>query len=81
MSAFIVIGLGLRRNSEWRWWGTYSLVAAPVTLVLVAVEFWVFTPSTPLAPAQLGGLMECVVYLETFAWYVIFGWRLFVKES
>jgi NADH:ubiquinone oxidoreductase subunit 6 (subunit J) len=78
MSAFLVIGLGLRRNSQWRRWGTYSLVAAVVTLLLVAVEFWVFTPGTSLAPEHLGGLMERVVYLETLAWYVIFGWRLFV---
>jgi hypothetical membrane protein len=39
MSAFTVIGLGLRRIPQWRAWGTYSLVAALVTLVLVAVEF------------------------------------------
>ncbi len=78
MSAFLVIGLGLRRTSQWRGWGTYSLVAAVVTVVLIAVEFWVFTPGTSLAPAHLGGLLERVVYLETLAWYVIFGWHLFV---
>jgi hypothetical membrane protein len=78
VSAFLVIGLGLRRTSQWRGWGTYSLIAAPVTLVLVAVEFWVFKPGTPFASAHLGGLMERVVYPETLAWYVIFGWRLFV---
>ncbi len=49
ISAFLVIGLGLRRDSQWRGWGTYSLVAALVTLVLVAIEFWAFTPGTPLA--------------------------------
>jgi hypothetical membrane protein len=81
MSAFIIIGLGLRRDSKWRRWGTYSLVAAPVTLLLVAVEFWVFTPGTPLAPAQLGGLMERVVSLETLSWYVVFGWRLFGTQT
>ena len=81
MGAFIVIGLGLRRDSQWRGWGTYSLVAAVVTLVLVAVEFWAFTPGSPLAPAQVGGLMERVVSVETLAWYVVFGWRLFVLAS
>jgi hypothetical membrane protein len=81
ISAFLVIGLGLRRNSRWRGWGTYSLVAALVTLVLVAVMFWVFTPGTPLAPAQVGGLMERVLSVEMLAWYVVFGWRLFVFNS
>jgi hypothetical membrane protein len=78
ISAFIVIGLGLRRTSQWRGWGTYSLVAALVTLVLVAVEFWVFTPGTPLASAHVGGLLERVLSVEMLAWYVVFGWRLFV---
>ncbi len=78
MGAFLVIGLGLRRTSQWRGWGTYSLVAALVTLVLVAVEFWAFRPGTPLAPAQVGGLLERVLSVETLAWYVVFGWRLFV---
>ncbi len=81
ISAFIVIGLGLRRTSQWRGWGAYSLVTALVTLVLVAVEFWVFTPGTPLASAQVGGLMERVLSLETLAWYVVFGWRLFVLNG
>jgi hypothetical membrane protein len=78
VSAFIVIGLGLRRDLKWRGWGTYSLVAAVVTLMLVAVEFWVFTPGTTLASAQVGGLMERVLSVEMLAWYVVFGWRLFV---
>ena len=78
MGAFLVIGLGLVRTPQWRGWGTYSLVAALVTLVLVAVEFWAFTPGTPLAPARVGGLLERVLSVEMLAWYVVFGWRLFV---
>ncbi len=81
ISAFIVIGLGLRRTSQWRGWGTYSLVTAVVTLVLVAVMFWAFRPGTPLAPAKVGGLIQRVVSVETLAWYVVFGWRLFVVNS
>ena len=77
VSAFLVIGLALRRAARWRAWGNYSLAACLLTLVLTAIEFWVFTPGTPLAPARLGGLMERVVYIETMAWYVAFGWRLF----
>lgn len=73
MSAFIVIGLGLRRDSQWRGWGIYSLVTAGVTLVLVTVLFWAFKPGTPLAPAKVGGLIQRVVSVETLAWYVVFG--------
>ncbi len=81
ISAFLLIGLGLRRNRTWRGWGTYSLIAAVVTLVLVALMFWLFTPGTPLAPLQLGGLMERVVSVETLAWYVVFGWRLYNTQT
>jgi hypothetical membrane protein len=77
VAAFLVIGIGLRRNARWRKWGNYSLAACLATLVLAAIVFWVFTPGTPLAPAQLGGLMERLLYIETLAWYAAFGWRLF----
>jgi hypothetical protein len=67
-----------RRVSGWHGYGWYSLIAALVKLVLVAVEFWAFTPGTPLAPARVGGLLERVLSVEMLAWYVVFGWRLFV---
>ncbi len=77
MAALLAIGIALRRNELWRGWGSYTLAACLATLVLIAIEFWVFTPGTLLAPEQLGGLMERLVYIETLAWYVAFGWRLF----
>jgi hypothetical membrane protein len=78
VGAFTVIGTALGRDRKWRGWGTYSIAAALLTLVLAAVMFWIFTPGTLLAPARLGGLMERVVSVETLAWYVAFGWRLFI---
>jgi hypothetical membrane protein len=74
--AFAVVGLLLRRKGGWRDWGTYSLVASAVTLVLVGLMFWVFTPGTPLAAAHLGGLMERIVVFEVLAWYVATGLRI-----
>jgi hypothetical membrane protein len=79
--AFAVVGLLLRREGGWRGWGTYSLVASAVTLVLVGLVFWVFTPGTPLAAAHLGGLMERVVVLEVLAWYVATGFRILREGS
>jgi hypothetical membrane protein len=77
IGSFTIIGFALRRNSQWRGLGTYSLVAALVTLILIPVMFWTFTPGTPLAPLQIGGLMERVVSIWTLSWYLVFGWRLF----
>ncbi len=54
------------------------LVASLLTLVLIVVTFWIFTPGTQLASLRLGGLMERVVLIEIEAWYVAIGWRLFI---
>jgi hypothetical membrane protein len=76
--AFLITGLALRRDPRWRRWGIGFLVASLATLVLIVVMFWVFTPGTPLASLRLGGLMERVLMIEIEAWYVAFGWRLFI---
>ncbi len=75
--SFFVVGLALRSLEGWRAWGIYSLTAAGLTLLLIAAMFWAFSPSSPIAPLRLGGLMERAVSAETLAWYVAFGWRLF----
>jgi hypothetical membrane protein len=79
--AFFVTGLALRRDPRWHRWGIYLLVASLLTLVLIIVTFWVFTPGTPLASLRLGGLMERALMIEIEAWYVALGWRLFVWEG
>jgi hypothetical membrane protein len=77
VSSFLVIGLGLSRSARWRRYGIYSLAATAATVLLVAVMFWLFNPRSPAAHTHLGGLAERLVSIETLAWYVVFGWRLF----
>lgn len=60
-----------------RGWGVFSLAAAVVTVLLVAVMCWLFNPRSPAAPTHLGGLAERAVSVATLAWWVILGWRLF----
>lgn len=74
---FLIGGLVLRRAIQWRRWGTALLIGSLLTLVLLVITFWVFTPGTPLASLKLGGLMERVVLIEIEIWYVALGWRLF----
>jgi hypothetical membrane protein len=74
--AFLLTGLLLRGAPAWRGWAVYSLIASLATVVLVAITFYTFSPSTPPS-ARLGGLMERVLFIEILAWYVAFGWRLF----
>jgi hypothetical membrane protein len=72
VAGFFLTGLALRRDPRWRAWGTYSVLAGPLTLVVIAVMF----ATWPLPP-HLGGLMERVLFVEMLAWYVAFGLRLF----
>jgi hypothetical membrane protein len=74
---FLLAGLLLRADPGWRRWGTYSLIASAATLALVALTFYAFQPNTPRAGGGLGGLMERVLFIEIFTWYVAFGWRLY----
>jgi hypothetical membrane protein len=75
--AFLVTGLALRRSPQWRGWAIYSIIASVGTLVLVVVLFRGSNVATPLVPAGFGGLEERMVVIESLAWYVAFGWRLF----
>jgi hypothetical membrane protein len=78
---FLISGLVLRRVTRWRRWGTALLIGSLLTLVLVVITFWAFTPGSSLASLKLGGLMERVVQIEVEAWYVALGWRLFVMAG
>jgi hypothetical membrane protein len=77
LSSFLVVGLGLRRHPRWRRYGIYALAATAATVLLIAVMFWLFNPRSPAAHTHVGGLAERLVSIETLAWYVVFGWRLF----
>jgi hypothetical membrane protein len=77
LAGFFIVGLKLRRDSRWHGLSTYSMITSPATLFLLAAEFWIWAPGTPLFTSHLGGLMERVLFVEILAWYVVFGWRLF----
>lgn len=38
VAGFLVTGLALRRDTQWRTWSTYSLVSSLVTVLLIAAE-------------------------------------------
>jgi hypothetical membrane protein len=75
--AFLVVGVALSRQPAWRRCGAYSLIAFGLTILLVVFEFMAFRPGTLLGQAHVAGLAERAVSVETFAWFVAFGWRLF----
>lgn len=68
---FLVTGLRLRVVPGWRPWAIYSMAAAAITAVIIAVMFGTWS-------AGVGGIIERVLFVEVLAWYAAFGGRLFL---
>jgi hypothetical protein len=65
-----------RGHPAFRPWATFTLILDAVTLLVIVLTFWVFTPGTALAADHLGGIMERVMLLLIQLWYVAIAWRL-----
>jgi hypothetical membrane protein len=63
----LVVGFAFLRVRSLRGYGWYSLLTALVTIILNIVPM--FIP----AYLQVGGLMQRILEIETFAWYVVMG--------
>jgi hypothetical protein len=71
---FPVAGFILRRIPSWRRFGTWLVVAGPLTLALTVLYFMTFTPTIEGIQHGIAGLTERVLVLELDAWYVAIGW-------
>jgi hypothetical membrane protein len=78
---FPVIGFLLRRVPSWRRFGTWLIVAGPVTLALTVLYFATFTPTIEGIQHGVAGLTERLLVLELQAWYVAIGWLAFTKSK
>ena len=75
---FLLAGVLLRRDPAWRAWGTATVLASLLTVVLIGLLFYVFssytfTPGDPSPNGQLGGLTEQIVIVEILAWHAATG--------
>ncbi|MGW5361392.1 DUF998 domain-containing protein [Actinopolymorpha pittospori] len=75
---YVVVGIGLRREPRWRRWGTYSLTAAVVAVLLVIAGYALLMPRSPLHTLRLGGLLERADFVWHYGWYAAFGLRMFL---
>jgi hypothetical membrane protein len=78
---FPVTGLLLRRVARWRRFGSWLIVAGPVTLALTVLYFATFTPTIEGIQHGVAGLTERVLVLELQAWYVALGRLAFNKSK
>lgn len=79
--SFIVAGFLLRRVPSWRRFGSWLLVASPLTLVLVFVFFQTFNPAAAGAGLGFAGLTQRVAVVEIQAWYVAMGWLAYRAQK
>ncbi len=78
---FPVIGVFLRRVPGWRGFGSWLIVAGPVTLALTVLYFATFTPTIEGVQHGVAGLTERILVLELQAWYVALGWLAFTRPK
>ena len=75
---FFIVGWQWYRDPTWRIASWYSLITGVMTIALIASLFVFLAPSSPL---PIGGLLQRLLVLEFFAWYVVMGWRLFLRAG
>jgi hypothetical protein len=78
---FPVTGYLLRRVPSWRGFGTWLIVAGPVTLALTVLYFATFTPTIEGIQHGVAGLTERILVVELQAWYVAIGWLAFRRSG
>ncbi len=71
--SFPVAGRYFRRLPGWRGFGTWLMVAAPVTVVLVVLFFATFTPTADGAQHGIAGLVQRIAVTEVLASFVAMG--------
>jgi hypothetical protein len=78
---FPVVGYLLRQIPSWRGFGSWLIVAGPVTLALTVLYFATFTPTVEGVQHGVAGLTERILVLELQAWYVAIGWLAFNRSK
>jgi hypothetical membrane protein len=78
---FPVVGYLLRKVPSWRGFGSWLIVAGPVTLALTVLYFATFTPTVEGVRHGVAGLTERILVLELQAWYVAIGWLAFNRSK
>ncbi len=71
--SFPVAGRYFRRLPAWRRFGTWLMIASPVTVVLVALFFATFTPTADGAQHGIAGLVQRILVTEVLACFAAMG--------
>lgn len=81
IATFLVISHHLRRIPSWRRFGTWLLVASPVTLILAVVHFATFDPRAAGIGIGIAGLTQRLLLVEMQVWIAAMGWLAFRRGA
>jgi hypothetical protein len=76
---YLVVGLLLRRVPLYRRIGSWLLLGSPLTLILLYMYFTTFDYLH--TDVGIAGLVERVLILEVYAFYMALGWLVFRRNS
>jgi Protein of unknown function (DUF998) len=78
--SFLVAGQYFRGLGDWRRFGTWLLLASPLTLALLVAFFATFQPTIEGAEHGIAGLVQRVLALEVLGWFAAMGWLAYRRN-
>jgi hypothetical protein len=75
--SFLATGLFFRGIPRWRRFGSWLLLASPITLLLMIGYFGTFAQATVAAGQAVAGLTQRILIVEIHAWFAAVGWFAF----
>lgn len=79
--SFLVLGLLLRRIPRWRQFGTWLLLASPLTLGLVILSLVTFDQTAVMAGRGIAGLTERILCVELAVVFIALSWLAYHHPS
>jgi hypothetical protein len=79
--SFLVTGFSLRRIPNFRRFGSWLLLASPLTLVLLVLSSATFNQATVAAGHGVAGLTERILAVAVVTWFAALGWLAFRRAS
>lgn len=78
---FVIIGIVFRRIKSWRRFGTWLLLAGPLTLALLILYFLTFSPTVAGTKTGVAGLTERILVVELHVWFAAMSVLVFRRLS
>jgi len=79
--SFLFVGRKLRRVPGWERFGSWLILASPLTLALFVLSFTTYDQAAAAAGLGIAGLAERILAVEVSSWFVALGWLGFRRPA